>query len=561
MNMKRITNFPMFGKFLSMTILATSLFLISCGDDDEDKTMTPDSTTGEMDVILGDEVEFEDTDNSATSRIWSITPTNDVDLPADLTAKTIKATFNAVGEYKVVVTRTFPDTFTNTTNSRTYTITVMPPLEVAFKAFRVNDDGSQGDELAAADDEMHELNLGDQVKFVNESDFDIPTTTWTFEGGTPGTANQNTFGTGDDFVVTYNEGGTFGVSVMIARDFNGTQQTTSVSFSDWVNVLAPLELDSATTIANGSGNSSIRLKYTRNIDDATVEASDFSVKVINLGVETTLTVSDASVSTDDERNIIIDMGEAFLSSDSVMVSYAGDIADTSGEEIAEFTDMFVDNHNNLVFGYAGFENLFIFDNTLFAGGYAQFLLFGDTKGDIEFIHQGKAHKVLLPNFDGDPVISEEKGASTIECANGLSCAHYINTKTTDYTDLGTGIVGADQKYRIENGKEYLISLKVNAISVGQRLNKDCTDPDATKCLVDPVLSIFIVDYIGWADVVSWNLKEVEASGWVTLTTTFTATDDSKDGSGNPVETYPFLRVAGVADIVVDDFYMAEVNRR
>ena len=65
-----------------------------------------------------------------------------------------------------------------------------------------------------------------------------------------------------------------------------------------------------------------------------------------------------------------------------------------------------------------------------------------------------------------------------------------------------------------------------------------------------------MNYEGWGNVADWELSTL-GSDWVQLTTTFTASETANGG----LVTYPFLRVFGTGEVLMDNYYVVEVNTR
>lgn len=530
---------------LTILMLGGLVFVMSCGDDDE-PILPNDNSTADAVAVVGTAITLTDDDADATDFEWSATPSTGVDISAS--GNTANVTFTAAGDYTITVTRTYPANFENPTTTLTVTVDVFDILNAAIEAVSVRNDGTDGPALALENGALNAVSAGQVVRYINNSTGEPTGSTWTFEGGDPATASDVAVGGVID--VTYAEAGTYDVSVSLERTTAGVEDTQTASFTDVIKAVTPLALQSTSSFDNGT-TSSLVFAYSKDIDESSLGDATFTVGVTNMGATASLSVNSVSVMGGD--SVIVELAESLLSSDSILVDYSGLIADATDGALADnFTGQYVPNFKELSFGFGGFEQTGVVDGAFQAGGFSGLTLYGASYGETNIINNGNEYAVRATW--GDPAITD-LGATDDDCYDGMACARLRGTAATDVNDLGVGYFGEAQRFNIENGKTYFLSVMVKALGDGVWFQADDRCPEQTEeaCIVDASFDIFIVNYIGWGNVADWKIGDL-GNDWMQLSTTFTSEEDVAGA-------YPFLRVFGNGEVLLDNYYLVEVEAR
>ncbi|MFY0607606.1 MAG: hypothetical protein JXR10_12895 [Cyclobacteriaceae bacterium] len=532
-------------KLLTLLLIGSFTFFISCGEDEEPILPNANSTADAV-AVVGTAITLMDEDTDATGFSWAANPSTGVEITANEASATV--TFSAAGDYEIVVTRTYPKNFENETTTNTITVEVYDILAPVIEAVSVRNDGTDGPALTMESGASNPVSAGQVVRYINNSVGGVTGSTWTFEGGTPATASNVAIGGVVD--VTYAEAGDYDVTVEVERSTAGVEDKQSVTYTDLVKAVTPMSLLSTTSFANES-TSSLVFVFSKDIDAATVADATFTVNATNMGASASIAVSSVSVEGGD--SVVVALSETLLASDSLLVDYSGLIADATDGALADnFTGQFVPNYKEITFGYGGLENTAIVDGTLVAGGWSGLSLYGASYGSTNIINDGKEFKVF--STWGDPAVTEV-GTTTDECYDGMACARLKGALATDVSDLGVGYFGGDQRVNFEEGKTYFISVMVKVLGDGVWFKPEdrCAEQTEAACIVDASFDIFFVNYAGWGNVADWKLKDL-GTDWMQLTTKFTSAE-AVEGS------YPFLRVFGNGEVILDNYYMVEVEAR
>ncbi|GEM_PF-6148774 len=537
-------------KHITFFAIVALLFAGACGDDDEPQIDNGSGSTADQIAVVGVATTFTDPDTDADSRTWSVSPSTGVDLPADLGSSSVSVTFNQPGDYTVTSTRQFGSGFVNPTNTLVISVEVFDVVNTVIEAVSVRNDGTDGAAFTMADDAANVVAAGQTVRYINNSTGDPTGSDWTFEGGTPATTSNVPVGGVID--VVYDTPGTYGITVTSERTTAGAESSNTATYSGLVEVVAPMTLTNIVSLENDNGGSSLALDFSKAVDAGSLSDATFSVDVVNMGVSATIAAASVSISPDSENTVWVELAEEVLASDSLLINYSGSIADATDGALADnFTQLYIDNYKMKVAGRGGFESLENSADTIITDGFAQLFLYGVSFGQLDLISGGTAFSAL---FDWAVITAEDKGASSIEPNNGTGAAHFQASLATDVTDLGTGFEGLT--WDVEEGKTYMISVMVDVKSSGLFFEPEdrCPEQDEATCIKDSSFDIFLVNYAGWGNIDEWDLKDLEGAGWTQLTTTFTATETT-------VGTYPFLRMFGIGEMVVDDLYIVEVEPR
>ena len=437
-------------------MLGGLIFVISCGDD-EDPILPNENSTADAVAVVGTAITLTDDEADATDFTWSSTPSSGVEISAS--GNTAEVTFTTAGDYTITVTRSYPANFENPTTTLTITVEVFDVLTPVIEAVSVRNDGTDGPALTLENGALNAVSAGQVVRYINNSTGSPTGSTWTFEGGNPATASNVAVGGVVD--VTYAEAGTYDVSVSLERSTAGVEDSKTVSFTDLIKAVTPLALQSTSSFDNGT-TSSLVFAYSKDIDASSLTDATFTVGVTNMGATASLLVSSVSVMGGD--SVIVELAESLLSSDSILVDYSGLIADATDGVLADnFTGQFVPNFKELSFGFGGFEQTGLVDGTFQAGGFSGLTLYGSSYGETNIINNGNEYAVRAAW--GAPEVTD-LGATSDDCYDGMACARLRGTAATDVNDLGVGYNGEAQRFNIENGKTYFMSVMVKALGDG-----------------------------------------------------------------------------------------------
>ncbi len=525
-------------------------FATSCGDDEKTPPIENGSggnSPNEQMVNVGTSLTFTDNNSLAESKAWSVTPAAGATLTAGADGETASVTFNDAGEYDVVSTRTFGSNFVNATNDTTFSVKVFDLVEVSIAANQVNSDGSDGDALTLANNELNLVVAGNSVRFSNNTTGGANSSAWTFSGGSPASADDIAVGGSID--VMYDTPGEYAVKVVATRATPASEST--VEYTKVIKVVTPLDLVSTTSAESGAA-SAIWVKFSEAIDAATLSTTGFNIAVNNVGAESTVAVASAAVNAADASTVELTLARALKSSEIITLSYSdGTVTGAAeGAPANSIEGKFVSNHKAISFAYGDFENVRDTTGGVNFGGFSGLTLYGASYGVTSFIVGGNEYNVRAA---WGPAAATDLGASTNEPFDGNVCMRLKGTLATDVSDMGVGYTGPSQKFNIVSGKTYMISVMVNVLSSGQFFQPEdrCAAQTEAECLTDGSFDIFIVNYAGWGNIDQWATKDI-ASGWTQLTTQFTA---DADVAG----TYPFLRQFGIGEMLIDNLVIAEVE--
>ncbi len=358
-------------KFLSMFFVLALLF-VSCEEEDDlnlNDTNHRIIVTSEMNfenkVIVGGDIDFGDISRGVESRTWTL-PENGriVSGGSGQTSSenVIKAKFNKAGIYNVVLNQKFKgNVFRNEDSSEpsdtreldtTIVVTVLDSITSVLKVHRVNPDGSTGTELNLADNAEHELEASNFIRLSYTAIGEPQNINWSSEGGKPNKINHELT---DDFVdMKFSKLGSWDLQY-IADRFRPTDADT-LFFEKLIKVIpssAPVTLDRLEEKDN-----KILLEFSREIDDTTVNAGDFTVRIENNTDEMNPivlnpTVTSATVDSNEATIVILELdNEPLYIDDQIYVSYTpGGL--TTTDEVA--SDAIVDA---LVTEFTEPENIF-----------------------------------------------------------------------------------------------------------------------------------------------------------------------------------------------------------
>ncbi|MFY0627064.1 MAG: hypothetical protein JXR07_12265 [Reichenbachiella sp.] len=524
-------------KLLAFMMMGVAVFAMSC-EDDADPIDTPDSETGaDVVTVVGVAETFTDSDMEADSREWSVTPSAGVTLPGDLTGASVELTFTEAGNYTVTSTRMFGGSFTEPTNTLSYSV------EVFDEVLAVVDMSASSGDFTFENGAKNVVTTGEAVSIENLS-VGMPNSTVVSFTGDNAPADV-TVDVGSLQEVVFTATGVYGMTVTATRTTPAGEDVAS--YTELIEVFAPLEV-TASAVVDGT---TISMTYSHDVDAATVTdaAASFTVDYQNFGVTGNLPVSAVAVSGDAANVIHLTVAEIYAS-DSLIIDYAaGAIKGLDGVVASEVTDHVLTQSE---FGPVGFENMWIDEATgLQSWPHYQQNFHNDTFGNIYFTQDGRSFTVKDP---WGTLTSTEEGTPMTDIYSGTAGAQMVNTLASDASPLlvGNGTVS------IETGKDYHFSMKIKVLSAGVALahsSANC-DPavDENECLEDAFITFFSAGFGGWGDLGSgkYLLKDL-GSEWTTISFDISSAGDFNQNW--------WARTWGISDVLIDDIYLIEVEKR
>ncbi|EIJ40733.1 hypothetical protein JoomaDRAFT_3803 [Galbibacter orientalis DSM 19592] len=340
---------PIFIDKIYWFIAFSFLFITACSDDDKIELIEPSQRvifTSEMDfenkIEVNSEMSFGDVSAGVASRTWTF-PEGVADIlnsENDNTSaeENLKVRFRKTGKHNVKLHQTFKkDAYVGTTLKgkeldTTIVVTVLSPVTANIKANYINKDGSIGAALKIQNNAENEVTASRSVQFTYVIEGEPEAFLWEFEGGDPAAFE----GTDENLAVKYKKQGVYDVSFVASRErpFGGD----TLTLKNLIKVIPstdPVELESVT-----SKNGNIALVYSREMDGATLNATDFSITLEN--GETILSPTISTISIDDEEGniVLLSLGnEQIYNDDIIKVSYtAGVMATLDGVLADNFTE-------------------------------------------------------------------------------------------------------------------------------------------------------------------------------------------------------------------------------
>ncbi|MDO6761320.1 hypothetical protein Q4566_14000 [Tamlana sp. 2_MG-2023] len=361
-------------KNIAKYLCIAALTFVGCSDDDNDMNLVEPSHrviyTSQMDfdnqIEVGNYITFGDVSPGVTSRTWG--------FPEDVTSiegnqsndDIVKAYFNTPGDYNVTLHQVFSDdayvdeTLMGKELDTTIAVRVLGPVELSVSAKYINPDGTIGADLNLADNAQNELQAGRSIRYSYTVAGEPATSAWTFEAGKPGTV-ENT----ETIDVKYSRMGTYGVELFAGRDRPFGEDI--VTFENLITVIAstdPVTLDAAYNRDSSGGV--LNVEFSREIDAATLNASDFTVTATNGGSVYTPAIASASVDSNEGNIVILELADVVYNDDLVTITYTpGTLKTLDQVAVGQITDapmVFVGANvmDNGSFD-VGFENTFSTD--------------------------------------------------------------------------------------------------------------------------------------------------------------------------------------------------------
>ncbi|WP_157208960.1 hypothetical protein [Mariniflexile maritimum] len=340
---------------LLISILAIALGILSCNDIYDNLDLPEANSrvivTSQMNfantIRVGGSITFGDISSGVVSRLWTF-PEGVADIEGSdnnvtSTEQNVKAFFNTPGTYDITLNQVFKgDAYDlNSPNpigsnvSSTIVVTVLPKIKTVLKAFALNADGSVGAQLNLANGAKNQITAGRMVRFIIESVEGAPANiAWT-TGGT--VVNLSTDKKTLD--VRYNKTGNYNFQ-LLANTVRPSGEEKTI-FTDLITVIP--STDPINLLEVKKQNGKITLVFSREIDDASIKVSDFSIKLTDKNNATLAsTIATIVRNTPDTNILTITLnGQTVYDDDKALVSYNGvnSLVSSDGVFSTTFTDI------------------------------------------------------------------------------------------------------------------------------------------------------------------------------------------------------------------------------
>ncbi|MEM6347029.1 MAG: hypothetical protein AAF927_24285, partial [Bacteroidota bacterium] len=302
--------------------------------------------TSEMDFqnriqVLG-KISFGDVSAGVESRIWTfpegVVDILDSDNDVSSTEATVVTIFNQVGQFEVKLQQSFRDEayVGNAIQGReldtTIVVTVLDSIQAQVEAYYLNDDGSLGDALDLSGNTINEIPASKSVRFSYTGTGEPQTLNWNFEGGTP------EFVSGGQLLVDvkYKFLGSYDFSLLASRKRPFGRDT--VAIDELIKVIPSTDPVLVEQIKDKQGN--IAVPFGREIDPATINASDFSVMIENGGNLIMPSIASVEIDPEEGNAVIISLAnESIYNDDIIKVSFIeGTLYSLDGVAASSFVD-------------------------------------------------------------------------------------------------------------------------------------------------------------------------------------------------------------------------------
>lgn len=295
-------------------------------------------------IRVGGSLTLGDLSSGVESRLWTL-PSGVADIEGsdnDITSteQNVKAIFNVEGEHDVLLHQVFKGEAYNLEGDligketdTTLVVTVLPEIKTVLKAFVLNPDGTQGDELNMTSGANNEVTAGRIVRFiVDEATVGNPDNfVWTTDGGTKVNLSEDK----RTYDARYKKTGNYSIGLLATAARPAGEEMAILS--DLITVIPstePVLLDGIEAIGT-----SIFLNFSRDMDETSGVPSDFVVSIDNGGVSnpaiTSVTLNP------DKANLVelkLDIPR-FYSDDVINISYTqGSLFTSDGVAADSFVD-------------------------------------------------------------------------------------------------------------------------------------------------------------------------------------------------------------------------------
>ena len=323
----KLTHFSPFSRLLLLFLVAASVVTISsCEDDDGDLEIRQPQfrvTNSEGLIIeVETEVTWYDSSINVASREWVIVTGEGSEITS--TEESVTVDYNEVGRFLTTLMVNFQD---GTSETRVVGIDVRNKVTPAFEAT-----STQLTPGGTTQFMNRTTGLAPFVITENRNEMDSSVLfLWVFPGSTTGTDTVEA----NNPLVTYNELGSFDVSLTVVRRFPRSRET--VVLEDYITVTDRPQIAPRTVRFNRDG-SALLMHFNQEINlPANNTYGDF---VITGDGGATATVTNASIPVWSENNTVVQLdidGSALTSGSNVTVAYTGTAAGfANGDQLAMF---------------------------------------------------------------------------------------------------------------------------------------------------------------------------------------------------------------------------------
>ncbi len=312
------------------------LLLVSCGEDLSVETADTNHrivVTSEMDfenkVSVNGHIDFGDVSRGVVSRTWTLPEGKGISRISGEKGNTsskevIKGFFFKPGTYDVTLSQTFGgdvypnDDSTSPINGReldtTIVVTVLDSLRADLKLYYINDDGSTGAELTLEDDAENELTASRSVRLTYTSVGEEDNVIWSSNGGKPDRINT----TLNEIDMRFNKLGSWDLDFLASR-FRPRDADT-ISFEKIIKVIPSTDPVVLESVFEKDGF--VALSFSRDMDPATLNENNFSVRLENDGTVFNPTIAGATVDDSENNIVLLELsGERMYDNDLAFVSY------------------------------------------------------------------------------------------------------------------------------------------------------------------------------------------------------------------------------------------------
>lgn len=430
------------------------IFIASCSEDDTENLTEPNHRiilTSEMDfenkVEINGSITFGDASPGVVSREWNFPEgVANVSTSKD---QNVKAVFKKAGIHNVTLNQIFKDNaYVGTTLKgkeldTTIVVTVLNPVKASIKANHINPDGTLGAALDISENAENEVIASRSVQFSYVVDGEPENFMWNIDGGDPETFD----GTDAEVNVKYKRQGIYNLSFAATRQrpFGGD----TISFKNLIKVIPSTDPVDLEKVADKNG--AIALEFSREMDASSINATDFSVTIINNEVAIPTTIGSVSIDSDEGNILLISLeGTTIYNDDIVTVSYTkGSLKTLDGVEAESFADsQLIFNKVNILKEASDYD--YSFENS--------------TASNWPYMNWGAPWDAYNLEISSDQAQDGTKSAYIeMDAAGGMIIGH----KTTS---------GDEITFPVEAGKTYEIGVWVYVTSLGNN-NTAGFDPD------------------------------------------------------------------------------------
>ncbi len=327
-------------KYIIFTVLFCSICFIQCEEKEtvliepNERAIFTSESPVQNRVNPNEDIDFGDGSAGVVSRMWTF-PDNVVDIAGADNDKTseepiVKAFFNRPGNYNVTLSQIFKGeiyskgkTTGSNTADTTIVVRVLPKVNIDLKANYLNEDGTLGDALIIKENAKNEVIASKKVRFSYTVDGEPLIFNWAINGGSPATSTT----TDTNIDVTYINLGDHDLKFIASRNrpFGGD----TISLKSLIKVIPSTE--PVILKAVNERNGKIGLEFSRGMDPASLDSSDFIVNLENKGTSIPVNITDISLDVDSPNIVLITLNETIYRDDKVNISYTPGLLSTSDQ--------------------------------------------------------------------------------------------------------------------------------------------------------------------------------------------------------------------------------------